>query len=259
MDVNMGSLSTKVELSHPVEATRPNSIEVPCGSREPPLLLLPTEIRLEIYSNCTAFTLLQLSHTSTELHREINAYPGLIGKTYGYICPEVYDYRSLAEIRSIDRSPLCFNINFIGSLLGSREVKLFNNQYLPLQGLTYVDIDPQDAVLDGKTKKLARLTWHVCKRCKIIKPSDMFAGKGLMMEEDRTVWSMCARCRWQRRVRENPRIRGLKRPLAVLWDLRCEEEHWMSPRKMGRRQEHVRRVMRYVNLSMAYHSSAATD
>ncbi|RPA78357.1 hypothetical protein BJ508DRAFT_329298 [Ascobolus immersus RN42] len=48
------------------------------------LLSLPTELLLEIYGHCSAFTLLQLSHTHPRLYAEINDSPKILNKAYGY-------------------------------------------------------------------------------------------------------------------------------------------------------------------------------
>ncbi|RPA78359.1 hypothetical protein BJ508DRAFT_329299 [Ascobolus immersus RN42] len=48
------------------------------------LLRLPTELLLEIYGYCSAFTLLQLSHTHPRLYAEINGFPQILQRTFGY-------------------------------------------------------------------------------------------------------------------------------------------------------------------------------
>ncbi|RPA79039.1 hypothetical protein BJ508DRAFT_308778 [Ascobolus immersus RN42] len=55
----------------------------------PPILRLPTELRLEIYKFCSAFTLVQLSCTSVQLRREILTGPNLYAKSYGYENPPI--------------------------------------------------------------------------------------------------------------------------------------------------------------------------
>ncbi|RPA80413.1 hypothetical protein BJ508DRAFT_362602 [Ascobolus immersus RN42] len=52
--------------------------------RRQSFLKLPTEIRLEIYSHCTAFTLVQLYHTCATLHNEIERYPSIYQTSFGY-------------------------------------------------------------------------------------------------------------------------------------------------------------------------------
>ncbi|RPA79421.1 hypothetical protein BJ508DRAFT_328320 [Ascobolus immersus RN42] len=47
-------------------------------------LLLPAEIRLEIYGYCTVLALLQLTSTAPALHNEINAYPSIIRASFGF-------------------------------------------------------------------------------------------------------------------------------------------------------------------------------
>ncbi|RPA82259.1 hypothetical protein BJ508DRAFT_325790 [Ascobolus immersus RN42] len=49
-----------------------------------PIFHLPLELRLEIYSNCTALSLLQLSHVCTFFRSEINRYPSIIKSTRGF-------------------------------------------------------------------------------------------------------------------------------------------------------------------------------
>ncbi|RPA78234.1 hypothetical protein BJ508DRAFT_416593 [Ascobolus immersus RN42] len=45
---------------------------------------LPPELRLAIYTQCTALALLQLAHTSSPLHSEINANPAIFNTLWGY-------------------------------------------------------------------------------------------------------------------------------------------------------------------------------
>ncbi|RPA83354.1 hypothetical protein BJ508DRAFT_413550 [Ascobolus immersus RN42] len=45
---------------------------------------LPVELRLEVYTHCSALTLLQLAHTSTTLYHEINTHPSIVRSSYGY-------------------------------------------------------------------------------------------------------------------------------------------------------------------------------
>ncbi|RPA78235.1 hypothetical protein BJ508DRAFT_329365, partial [Ascobolus immersus RN42] len=50
-----------------------------------PFLLLPPELRLQIYTHTPILTLLQLTHTCPSLHTEINALPtSLLTKIWGY-------------------------------------------------------------------------------------------------------------------------------------------------------------------------------
>ncbi|RPA84445.1 hypothetical protein BJ508DRAFT_38405 [Ascobolus immersus RN42] len=47
-------------------------------------LSLPTELRLCIFEECTAFTLLRVSQTCTTLRAELNSLPSLLAQSYGY-------------------------------------------------------------------------------------------------------------------------------------------------------------------------------
>ncbi|RPA78328.1 hypothetical protein BJ508DRAFT_363883 [Ascobolus immersus RN42] len=49
----------------------------------PSFFQLPQKIRVNVYSHCSAFTLLMLSHTSKRLHTEINRHPRIITSSFG--------------------------------------------------------------------------------------------------------------------------------------------------------------------------------
>ncbi|RPA81395.1 hypothetical protein BJ508DRAFT_114347 [Ascobolus immersus RN42] len=51
------------------------------------LLRLPTELRLEIYECCSAYTLLNLSQSCTQLRNEIINTPSVFTESYGYFLP----------------------------------------------------------------------------------------------------------------------------------------------------------------------------
>ncbi|RPA78241.1 hypothetical protein BJ508DRAFT_363926 [Ascobolus immersus RN42] len=48
------------------------------------IMSLPLELRLEIFSHSSAFTLLNLSQTSSRFRFEINAYPTIVRSSFGY-------------------------------------------------------------------------------------------------------------------------------------------------------------------------------
>ncbi|RPA82526.1 hypothetical protein BJ508DRAFT_325526 [Ascobolus immersus RN42] len=48
------------------------------------LFQLPTELRLEIFSHCTAFNLLNLTRTSSSLRTEILHFPSIYRTSYGF-------------------------------------------------------------------------------------------------------------------------------------------------------------------------------
>ncbi|RPA85733.1 hypothetical protein BJ508DRAFT_166997 [Ascobolus immersus RN42] len=49
-----------------------------------PLLALPLDLRLEIYDHCSAFSLLQLISTSSQLRTEIKPQKAIIARSFGY-------------------------------------------------------------------------------------------------------------------------------------------------------------------------------
>lgn len=55
-------------------------------------LLLPFEIRLEIFTSCTAYSLLNLSHTNNQLRAEINTHPKIVQSTLGYYRPPLLTF-----------------------------------------------------------------------------------------------------------------------------------------------------------------------
>ncbi|RPA84446.1 hypothetical protein BJ508DRAFT_38407 [Ascobolus immersus RN42] len=83
------------------------------------LLLLPPELRLEIYSHCTAFTLLLLSQTCTALRAEINSVPDILLRSYGYApsppCPSpsgsaaggIVTIKNIARIQTAEEAMVC--------------------------------------------------------------------------------------------------------------------------------------------------------
>ncbi|RPA87068.1 hypothetical protein BJ508DRAFT_95669 [Ascobolus immersus RN42] len=82
------------------------------------LLNLPIELRLEIYTHCSAFALLQLTQTCKQVYEEINARHSIYENAYGY---------KLALW--ICRDPL--NIRRIKGLRGHEEKALFEKLYAP--------------------------------------------------------------------------------------------------------------------------------
>ncbi|RPA78355.1 hypothetical protein BJ508DRAFT_156332 [Ascobolus immersus RN42] len=56
----------------------------PTGPSPFPFLDLPPDIRLHIYTNCSAFTLLQLAQTSRPLRRELTTNTSLLASSPGY-------------------------------------------------------------------------------------------------------------------------------------------------------------------------------
>ncbi|RPA78340.1 hypothetical protein BJ508DRAFT_363890 [Ascobolus immersus RN42] len=63
----------------------PSPPEVATDSRSFPLFTLPLEIRLEIYSHCAAYSLLNLYNTNLTIRAELNDHPAIITSSYGYI------------------------------------------------------------------------------------------------------------------------------------------------------------------------------
>ncbi|RPA75897.1 hypothetical protein BJ508DRAFT_331702 [Ascobolus immersus RN42] len=117
-----------------------NTIHLPS-----PLFKLPPELRLEIYSQSSAFTLLQLSHVCRKLRHEINGYPGMISKTYGYSDPQTSMSMSDGKIKratSFQAKAMAFrlrptlvvnphhlSIYYVRFLQSAAEVKLYRRMY----------------------------------------------------------------------------------------------------------------------------------
>ncbi|RPA84443.1 hypothetical protein BJ508DRAFT_323709 [Ascobolus immersus RN42] len=92
----------------------------------PRLLLLPTELRLSIYTFSTAFTLLHLSHTCFKLRAEINSVPDIYTKAEGY-GPHEWIVLSGTLDRSCQSKLSIFNIH---SLAHTSEALLYERRYL---------------------------------------------------------------------------------------------------------------------------------
>ncbi|RPA87066.1 hypothetical protein BJ508DRAFT_320960 [Ascobolus immersus RN42] len=75
-------LSLTLEIPSPLIAISSSSPTPHVGAS---LLHLPIELRIEVYTHCTTFALLQLSHTSRSLFYEINSLPSVYQATPGYI------------------------------------------------------------------------------------------------------------------------------------------------------------------------------
>ncbi|RPA78371.1 hypothetical protein BJ508DRAFT_329313 [Ascobolus immersus RN42] len=110
---------------------------------------LPLELRLDIYECCSAFTLLQLSHTHPYLRTEINNHPSIYKSAFGYLprmtAPAAVE-RYLHPIRHLGKpwkirnaSDLSysseehenFKISMIIAVADEKERYLFNRQFCP--------------------------------------------------------------------------------------------------------------------------------
>ncbi|RPA82847.1 hypothetical protein BJ508DRAFT_325013 [Ascobolus immersus RN42] len=137
------------------------------------LLSLPVELRLEIYSQCTAFSLLQLSHTCSALHHEINKYPAIIKNTYGYWDPKAYESRSTDS--SYERwrrasahhkrpveyeagfAGMAFNLHLVSWLRDEEEYILFLRQARSWRGPEVLpDVEPP-LIRPGKPNRRRRI------------------------------------------------------------------------------------------------------
>ncbi|RPA72206.1 hypothetical protein BJ508DRAFT_367388 [Ascobolus immersus RN42] len=155
-------------------------------------LTFPTNIRLHIYSYCTALTLLQLAHTSSRLHTEINEHPKVVLRSQGYQCPPLSYFETLAEIPEAERTPDYFRIRFVGSLADSEEIRLFNRIYLPLQGLQdgHVSDPSHGGIVNPRL---------VCEQCRMVKRAVEFGREGDCMNGGLGEGRVCAVCRWKGR------------------------------------------------------------
>ncbi|RPA80431.1 hypothetical protein BJ508DRAFT_415415, partial [Ascobolus immersus RN42] len=106
-----------------------------------PLLSLPPELRLTFYSHLSSFTLLQLSHTSSQLHSEINKHPTLVRNSRGYFDRTRDQYRYFVYIRcqiaaarlgqkdETGKGIVTLNIGLIDRLGSIEEYLLFRELY----------------------------------------------------------------------------------------------------------------------------------
>ncbi|RPA78377.1 hypothetical protein BJ508DRAFT_329319 [Ascobolus immersus RN42] len=97
------------------------------------LLSLPLELRLEIYRQCTAFTLLNLSHANTRLRNEVNNEPAIFTSAYGYYTsPTTHPPSAVRARRLRPHNTTIFTIKLITRLLDITErnllLKLFHGK-----------------------------------------------------------------------------------------------------------------------------------
>ncbi|RPA81216.1 hypothetical protein BJ508DRAFT_326601 [Ascobolus immersus RN42] len=147
------------------------------------LLKLPVEIRLEVYTNCSTFTLLQLSHASAFLYHEINSYSSIIQKTQGY---GFRSYRGTptsdlkgCKNRASQPKDSKLNINLVGELNQEEnlELVLFQNLYVNYE-------NPKQ-----KDCKLRRIACKVCQK--------IFRFDKVLQFENIFLWppsTICYRC-----------------------------------------------------------------
>ncbi|RPA82550.1 hypothetical protein BJ508DRAFT_325293 [Ascobolus immersus RN42] len=91
----------------PIRPSLPAPAPLPSG---PTLTALPTELRLEIYTHLSAFSLLNLSHASRHLYREINSSPKIYKKSPGYFGPAPPKSESADKATKPNLEPLRFGL-----------------------------------------------------------------------------------------------------------------------------------------------------
>ncbi|RPA81217.1 hypothetical protein BJ508DRAFT_326602 [Ascobolus immersus RN42] len=95
------------------------------------LLNLPVEIRLEIYTQSSTFSLLHLSHTCNHLYNEINAYPSILSNCLGFASND----RITRNLRSFAKAKIRFeeggklNIDLVSRLQDNDEEQLFRKLF----------------------------------------------------------------------------------------------------------------------------------
>ncbi|RPA81213.1 hypothetical protein BJ508DRAFT_326598 [Ascobolus immersus RN42] len=87
-------MTPKGSLEETIPTIQPSSLQ---------FLTLPTEIRLEVFTHCSAFTLLHLSHSSSQLYYEINKHASIINRSYGYCHSDPTKHRNKLNINDIAR------------------------------------------------------------------------------------------------------------------------------------------------------------
>ncbi|RPA86295.1 hypothetical protein BJ508DRAFT_148871 [Ascobolus immersus RN42] len=121
-------------------------------------LRLPTELRLNIYRYCSAFALLQLSHTSSVLYGEINACVELIRTSYGYLTERQPDNGGPIDCGSVNPytgEPFMHSIRFVHFLRDESEVLLWNRLFFNGQRLW----------VTSEAVKSSPVSRHPCERC----------------------------------------------------------------------------------------------
>ncbi|RPA72207.1 hypothetical protein BJ508DRAFT_335284 [Ascobolus immersus RN42] len=182
-----------------------------------PFFHLPTELRVEIYSYCTIYTLLQLSHTSTRLRNEINGLPKLLQAAYGY--KSSFHFNHYKRYLLIRKTRL--TIHNVGRFRDQDEIKLFNKMFF----IFWSKVEEGKAKL-GKGR-------FVCEGCWVIKSPLQLQFGGAVDEMDGAGGVACMDCRkdnsegifgsWERPLLRNtsthPQVRRVSREDG-LW-FRC--------------------------------------
>ncbi|RPA79423.1 hypothetical protein BJ508DRAFT_308356 [Ascobolus immersus RN42] len=97
------------------------------GNTAASLLTIPRELRLCIYAQCTIFSLLQLSSTSSLLHHEINAYPSIVRASYGFRDLDHEAKNDDGEHVAVGWTGI--SINFVGKVKDRKEIWLWEDHY----------------------------------------------------------------------------------------------------------------------------------
>ncbi|RPA78329.1 hypothetical protein BJ508DRAFT_416573 [Ascobolus immersus RN42] len=154
---------------------------------------LPPELRLDIFSQCTAFTLLQLSHTCRSIYYEINTHPSIYKTSFGYFnsSDEDREFKSIvldlarrtSPVSPLDcgRAPLCALL--ISDLSSDREKDQFLERFGP--GEEILRLRGVDNLPEWTFDMVPYNTMSCCDTCLRIKPlkSD-FLQYYLELEED---------------------------------------------------------------------------
>ncbi|RPA78785.1 hypothetical protein BJ508DRAFT_416377 [Ascobolus immersus RN42] len=141
-------------------------------------LRLPAELRLEVYSQCSAFTLLILTATTRSLRSEIFLHPSIYRQTTGYIQePEAW---------WTPRTTLpAFSIRNIKRVTSAEEVQLCNRM------AGWKRLAKNGIRINSKIDKLrSRLPYGACPICLGVKDLNMFLTCSYVWR----LWRDCADC-----------------------------------------------------------------
>ncbi|RPA78246.1 hypothetical protein BJ508DRAFT_156660 [Ascobolus immersus RN42] len=171
-----------------------------------PLLDLPIELRLEIYRHCSAYTILQLSHSSRQLRFEIQSYPQIVGQSFGYFAlwfkrisrslarpptdseygtvgPWSWNFGKVHDRLSYDGQDL--TIRHISALEDLLEVRLYNKQHSLdfMQAYTVIRVHnslrrpvntPKIKLAQANSDRLPSRQRLVCELCFVVKLTSFF-------------------------------------------------------------------------------------
>ncbi|RPA82528.1 hypothetical protein BJ508DRAFT_325529 [Ascobolus immersus RN42] len=101
----------------------------------PPIFRIPLELRLDIYSFCTAFTLLNLTRTSRLFRTEIFQFPSIYRSSFGFATnPETPDQQ--LSINTVKRVRYREECDMINAVTPRRWKNIYKQQTGPVRSLS---------------------------------------------------------------------------------------------------------------------------